>query len=142
MRLRVPASWKDYHTGFVPGQLPDQTKKAAGAALCSSLPLFTRCAEACAGRSIPYKQLSVPQIVRVKMYKPEIPDDVSNTGPRYKNYQTRKEHYHDTEEICQTRESSRGNCGGRRLHFCDSLRHPNKAPLADLVHPGCTRDGA
>src|SRR6266478_3781228 len=91
MRLRVPASWKDYHTGSGPGQLPDQTKKAAGAALCSSLPLFTRCAEACAGRSIPYKQLSVPQIVRGKMYKPEIPDDVSKTGPRYKNYQKRKD---------------------------------------------------
>src|SRR5258708_22933829 len=76
------------------------------------------------------------------MYKPEIPDDVSKTGPRYKNYQTRKEHYHDTEEICQTRESSRGNCGGRRIPLCDSLRHQSNAPLRDLVHQGLTCDAA
>jgi len=43
----------DYYTCFVPGQLPEKPIKAASAALCSSLPLFTRCAEAYAGHNIP-----------------------------------------------------------------------------------------
>src|SRR5229473_1983942 len=91
MRRRAPAKWKKYYTGLFPWQLPKQTKKAPGTALCSSLPLFARCAGAYAGRTIPV----------------QIPDDVSNTSPG-----SRKDNYNDTEEICQTRRRCRNICRG------------------------------
>jgi hypothetical protein len=52
MGLRAPAKWKKYHTGLLPWQLPDQTKRVAPAALYSSLPFFARCAKAHARHSI------------------------------------------------------------------------------------------
>jgi hypothetical protein len=53
----APTKWKDYHTGFVPGQLREGGKKAAHDAFCRCLPLFAPCAAPPPGRSMPQQAI-------------------------------------------------------------------------------------
>jgi len=75
-------------------------KKAAGAALCSSLPLFARCAEAYAGAPSPYE---FQMLSATRAQDPET---------------TRKDNFNGTEEIDQTRGSYRNICRG---HSCGNV---------------------